>query len=62
MLRALIVDDEHLARSSMRRAFAMEKTLEIVGEASSISEADTLLREKRPNIFFGHRAWTWRRV
>ena len=52
MLRALIVDDEHLARSSMRRALAMEKTLEIVGEASSISEAVTLLREKRPNIIF----------
>ena len=52
MLRALIVDDEHLARSSLRRALATDKTLEVVGEAGSISEALTLLREKRPNIIF----------
>lgn len=52
MLRALIVDDEHLARSSMRRVLAMDKTLEVVGEADSISETVTLLKEKRPNIIF----------
>lgn len=52
MLRALIVDDEYLARSSMRRALSMDKTLEVIGEAGSISEAITLLRDKHPNIIF----------
>ena len=52
MLRALIVDDEHLARASMRRALAADKALEIVGEAGSIPEAVIQLQQKRPNIVF----------
>lgn len=51
-IRALIVDDEALARGRIRKALADEPDLEIVGECSNGPEAITFLREQRPDLVF----------
>ncbi|HXE65300.1 MAG TPA: LytTR family DNA-binding domain-containing protein [Bryobacteraceae bacterium] len=49
-LRALIVDDEDLARSVLRRLLADEGGVEIVGEASNGVEALEAIAELRPDV------------
>lgn len=51
-IRALIVDDEKLARDEMRFLLAAEKDVEIVAEAAGGREAVALVREKRPDVVF----------
>jgi len=51
-LRILIVDDERLARQQMRRLLAPYAGLEVVGEASGVSEAIPLLEAERPDVVF----------
>jgi two-component system, LytTR family, response regulator len=50
MLRVLIVDDEPLARSALRRLLAAHKTVEIVGEADSADSAHTVIAATRPDL------------
>ncbi len=49
-LRALIVDDEDLARSAMRRLLAEAGGVEIVGEASNGVEALEVIAELKPDV------------
>lgn len=51
-IRALIVDDEELARSRMRQLLTSEENLEIVGECANGPDAITFIREHRPDLVF----------
>jgi two-component system, LytTR family, response regulator len=51
-LRALIVDDEPLARKRLRDLLAAEPAVEIGGEAGSGTEAVKMIRAKRPDLVF----------
>lgn len=49
-IRALLVDDEDLARVAMRRALEPERDIEIVGEAANGVEAIEMIAELRPDL------------
>ena len=49
-LRAVIVDDEALARGRLRKLLAAATDLEIIGECSNGREAIAFIREQRPNL------------
>ena len=51
-MRALIVDDEPLAREGMRLALASEPDVEIVGECESAGDAATAIAAERPDLVF----------
>ncbi|HEX8263828.1 MAG TPA: LytTR family DNA-binding domain-containing protein [Pyrinomonadaceae bacterium] len=51
-LKALIVDDERLARRELRSLLADFAEVEIVGEADSVSQALDLIENKQPTIVF----------
>src|ERR1051325_6805265 len=51
-LRALVVDDERLARRALRTLLAAERHVEVVGEASRVDEAEELIRRERPGVVF----------
>jgi two-component system LytT family response regulator len=51
-IKAIIVDDEKLARDEMRFLLASEKDVEIVAEASGGREAVALIRDTKPDIVF----------
>ena len=51
-IRALIVDDEPLARKRMRALLGSEADVEIAGEAGSGTEAVAMIRERRPELVF----------
>ncbi|KAB2968155.1 MAG: response regulator transcription factor [Thermoanaerobaculia bacterium] len=51
-LRVLIVDDETLARSRLRRLLDGEEGVEIAGEAASAEEARRLVASERPDLLF----------
>ena len=51
-MRVLIVDDEPLARSAMRRLLAAHPTVEIVGEAESIAQANSAIERLTPQLVF----------
>jgi two-component system, LytTR family, response regulator len=50
--RALVVDDERIARLSLRSLLEAIPGVEVVGEAASAREALDAFREKTPNILF----------
>ena len=50
MIRALIIDDEPLARRRLQRALAQLAGVEIVGEAGNIREASAIIAEEAPNL------------
>lgn len=52
MLRALIVDDERLARHAMRRLLSAREEIEIVGEADSLAQAVEAIRGTEPDVVF----------
>jgi two-component system LytT family response regulator len=52
MIRALIADDEPLARKKIRSLLAREPDTEVVGECGSGSEAAKLIRELDPDLVF----------
>jgi two-component system, LytTR family, response regulator len=51
-LRALIVDDESLARARVRKMLASEPDVEIAGECASGAEAVAFIQEHRPDLVF----------
>lgn len=51
-ITVLIVDDEPLARSSIRRLLRPHAEFQVVGEAADGASALRLLREKRPQLVF----------
>lgn len=51
-MRALIVDDERLARVELRRLLEIHCDIAIVGEAASLPEAEELIRTLRPELIF----------
>jgi two-component system, LytTR family, response regulator len=50
--RALIVDDERLARCELRSLLAEYSSIEIAGEAESVSQALELVRTTEPEVIF----------
>ncbi|HZT74327.1 MAG TPA: LytTR family DNA-binding domain-containing protein [Terriglobales bacterium] len=51
-MRAVIVDDERLAREELRRLLAAHPDIEIVAEGRDADEAEALLAEHRPDLLF----------
>ena len=50
MIRTLLVDDERLARSELRRLLAPHAQFEIVGEAANVAEAREMAEALRPQL------------
>jgi two-component system LytT family response regulator len=51
-VKALIVDDEPLARRELRRMLAAHPEVEVVGEAGSAAEAERAVAELAPEVVF----------
>jgi two-component system LytT family response regulator len=51
-LKALIVDDERLARDEIRRHLGNQPEIEIVGEATNITDAANMMGQLHPDIIF----------
>lgn len=51
-LRALIIDDERLARNELRRLLGRHPGIEIVGEAANAKEARKAIGELEPDVLF----------
>lgn len=52
MLRVVLVDDEHLARQGMRQLLASHPEINVVGEASRVSNAAEVIRSEKPDGVF----------
>ena len=52
MYRALIVDDERLAREKIRTFVAARNDITIVGEAANVRQAIAALEHERPDLLF----------
>jgi two-component system LytT family response regulator len=50
--RAILVDDERLARRALRNLLAAYDNIEVVGEAESVGSAENLIAESDPNLVF----------
>ena len=51
-MRALIIDDERLARKELQKLLEEYKEVEIVGEAANADEAFELIHNLRPDLLF----------
>ena len=51
-MRAILVDDERLARRELRRLLLKHPHVEIAGEAANADEARVLLAGARPDLIF----------
>ncbi|MBP8824623.1 MAG: response regulator transcription factor [Flavobacteriales bacterium] len=51
-MKALIVDDERLARKELMRLLEAHGTIEVVGEATNADEAEKLTTELKPDLLF----------
>ena len=51
-MKALIVDDERLARLELRRLLQAHSEVEVVGEARNGAEALSLIRQTSPDLLF----------
>jgi two-component system LytT family response regulator len=51
-MKALLIDDERLARNELRRLLAAHKEITVVGEAADVTEAQTRVDELRPELLF----------
>ena len=51
-MKALIIDDERLARNELRRLLENFPKVEIVGEAANADEATKLIEELQPDLLF----------
>lgn len=52
LIRALVVDDEHLARMNLRSLLAQQRGWALVAEATTGSEATEVIRHWRPDVVF----------
>ena len=52
MIRAIVADDEVLARLKLRQLLREEAEIEIVGEGSTASETVDLVRNAAPHFLF----------
>ena len=50
--RAVIVDDERIARAGLRAMLAAESTITVVGEAATVVAGAAAVRALRPDIVF----------
>lgn len=50
--RAIVVDDERLARRELRSLLAVHPEIQLAGEAASVDQAVTLIREAKPDVVF----------
>lgn len=51
-MKAIIVDDERLARSALRRVLSSHKEVEVVAEAASVDEALHAIHRAPPDVIF----------
>lgn len=51
-MKALIVDDERLARAELRRLLAVHPEVQVVGEAANIEEARIAIEAMAPDLVF----------
>jgi two-component system LytT family response regulator len=51
-MKALLIDDERLARNELRRLLAAHKEITVAGEAADATEAQTRVDELRPDLLF----------
>lgn len=51
-MKALIIDDERLARAELRRLLAAHPEVQIVGEAANVHEARTAIEAMAPDLLF----------
>jgi two-component system, LytTR family, response regulator len=51
-MKALIIDDERLARKELASLLEKHDKIEIIGEASNADEAEAMIAEKRPDLLF----------
>jgi two-component system LytT family response regulator len=51
-MKALLIDDERLARSELRRLLAAHPDIEIVGEAVDVEDAAQKVAELKPGLLF----------
>jgi two-component system LytT family response regulator len=52
IIRALIVDDERLARKDLRSLLSEHATIEVIGEADSVRSAAEFIRTHDPDLLF----------
>ena len=51
-MRAIIIDDERLARNELKRLLENFPSIEVIGEASNTDEASQLIEELQPDVAF----------
>jgi two-component system LytT family response regulator len=51
-MKALLIDDERLARSELRRLLRAHSEIEIVGEAANATQAEEKINALRPDLIF----------
>ena len=51
-VRAVLIDDERLARKELRRLLAAHEGVELIGEAASVAEAKALIEREEPELIF----------
>lgn len=52
MMKTLIIDDERLARNELKRLLADYDSIDVVGEAANVDEAETAIQEHDPDLLF----------
>lgn len=51
-MKAIIVDDERLARAELKALLATDERMHVMGEAANIGDADKLIRTASPDVVF----------
>ncbi len=51
-MRVVIVDDERLARDELRRLLKAHESVQIIGEAANIVQAQEVIAEQQPDLLF----------